>query len=52
MSIAIHYSYGGQLKIDLSKASADVHDRTVTVGACTPLHALEFRKNKPKAHHT
>ncbi len=32
MSIAIHYSYGGQLKIDLSKASADVHDRTVTVG--------------------
>lgn len=32
INIPIHYTYGGSLKVDLSKATADVHDRTVSVG--------------------
>jgi outer membrane protein OmpA-like peptidoglycan-associated protein len=42
ITIPIHYSYGGQLKVDLSRASADVHDRTVTVGVTAHVDSADI----------
>ncbi len=41
VTIPMEYSYGGQLEVDLSRASADVKKRTVTVRASHPVDRAE-----------
>jgi outer membrane protein OmpA-like peptidoglycan-associated protein len=42
MTVPLSYSYGGSLSVDLSHASADVHDRTLTVGASAHVDSADI----------
>ena len=42
VTIPMEYSYGGQLEVDLSRASADVERRTVTVAVSHPVDRAEI----------
>ena len=42
LTVPIEYSYAGQLSVDLSRASADVQERTLTVRVSAPVRTAEI----------
>lgn len=42
LSVPVEYTYAGQLQVDLSRASADVKDKTLTVRVSAPVSRAEI----------
>lgn len=42
LSVPVEYTYAGQLSVDLSRASANVEDKTVTVEVSAPINRAEI----------